>query len=249
MERRRADPHPQPRGRAVRQPGGGGGLRGRLRGRDRGFRHRRDVLVRGLPGRHLPLRWPRAVPHGRGANGGPHRAAADRQDAPRAAGLGLAWPARPVRALLPAGHGQDRLQDPADLPSANTAKDGGRCCQPFGRSTIVWGAGKEYPVRARTSRSCCSGRGTAVWATDGASPIGRALGAGVAVLLLAGSVLGAPATPPAVTEADIERARQQHRCRPMLSWRWPLHNSSSNKPAGASHHHRLYGSLNCWADP
>ena len=50
-----------------------------------------------------------------------------------------------------------------------------------------------------------------MWATDGASPIGRALGAGVATLLLAGSVLGAPATPTTVTEADIERARQQHR--------------------------------------
>jgi conjugal transfer pilus assembly protein TrbC len=50
-----------------------------------------------------------------------------------------------------------------------------------------------------------------VWATDRASPIGRTLGAGVAALLLAGSVLGAPATPPAVTDADIERARQQHR--------------------------------------
>jgi len=50
-----------------------------------------------------------------------------------------------------------------------------------------------------------------VWATDRATPIGRTLGAGVAALLLAGSVLGAPATPPAVTEADIERARQQHR--------------------------------------
>jgi conjugal transfer pilus assembly protein TrbC len=50
-----------------------------------------------------------------------------------------------------------------------------------------------------------------VWATDRSTPIGRALGAGVAALLLAGSVLGAPATPPAVTEADIERARQQHR--------------------------------------
>lgn len=50
-----------------------------------------------------------------------------------------------------------------------------------------------------------------MWATDRASPIGRAFGAGVAVLLLAGSVLGAPATPPPVTDADIERARQQHR--------------------------------------
>ncbi len=50
-----------------------------------------------------------------------------------------------------------------------------------------------------------------MWATDAASPIGRTLGPGVAALLLAGSVLGAPATPPAVTDADIERARQQHR--------------------------------------
>ncbi len=50
-----------------------------------------------------------------------------------------------------------------------------------------------------------------MWATDRASFIGRTLGAGVAVLLLARSVLGAPATPPAVTDADIERARQQHR--------------------------------------
>lgn len=50
-----------------------------------------------------------------------------------------------------------------------------------------------------------------MWATDRATLIGRALGAGVAALLLASSVLGAPATPPAVTDADIERARQQHR--------------------------------------
>lgn len=50
-----------------------------------------------------------------------------------------------------------------------------------------------------------------MWATDRASSIGRTLVAGVAVLLLARSVLGAPATPPAVTDADIERARQQHR--------------------------------------
>jgi conjugal transfer pilus assembly protein TrbC len=42
-------------------------------------------------------------------------------------------------------------------------------------------------------------------------PIGQAVGAGIAAFLFAGSVLGAPATPPTVTEADIERARQQHR--------------------------------------
>ncbi|RVT47988.1 type-F conjugative transfer system pilin assembly protein TrbC [Rubrivivax albus] len=50
-----------------------------------------------------------------------------------------------------------------------------------------------------------------MWATDAASPIGRTLGAGIAALVLAGSVLGAPATPPTVTDADIQRARQQHR--------------------------------------
>ena len=49
-------------------------------------------------------------------------------------------------------------------PVANTGKDGGRCCQPFGRSTIVWGAGKEYPVRGEDfafmlfrKRNCCVG--------------------------------------------------------------------------------------------
>ena len=50
------------------------------------------------------------------------------------------------------------------LKTANTAKDGGRCCQPFGRSTIVWGAGKEYPARGEDfafilfrKRNCCVG--------------------------------------------------------------------------------------------
>ena len=43
-----------------------------------------------------------------------------------------------------------------------------------------------------------------MWATETATLIGPALGAGVYALLLAGSVLGAPATTPAVTEADIE---------------------------------------------
>ena len=58
-----------------------------------------------------------------------------------------------------------------------------------------------------------------MWATDRASPIGRTLGAEVAALLLAGSVLGAPATPPTVTDADIERARQQHRMPTEAGWR------------------------------
>lgn len=48
-------------------------------------------------------------------------------------------------------------------------------------------------------------------ATDRASSLGRALGAGLAALHLAGAAPAARAAPPIVTEADIERARQQHR--------------------------------------
>ena len=32
-------------------------------------------------------------------------------------------------------------------PIPNTDKEGRRCCQPSGRTTVLWGAGKEYPVR------------------------------------------------------------------------------------------------------
>ena len=49
-------------------------------------------------------------------------------------------------------------------PVANTAKDAGQCCQPFGRSTMLWGAGKEYPVAGEDfayqifrKRNCCAG--------------------------------------------------------------------------------------------
>lgn len=50
-----------------------------------------------------------------------------------------------------------------------------------------------------------------MWATDGASPIGRTLTAAIVALLVAGNATAAPTTPPTVTDADIERARQQHR--------------------------------------
>ena len=50
-----------------------------------------------------------------------------------------------------------------------------------------------------------------MWATEVTSPSVRALGAGIAAMLLAGGAPGAPATPPNVPDADIERARQQHR--------------------------------------
>ena len=49
-------------------------------------------------------------------------------------------------------------------PIPDTAKLDGRCCQPFGRSTTLWGAGKEFPVRGEDfafmlfrKRNCCVG--------------------------------------------------------------------------------------------
>ena len=48
------------------------------------------------------------------------------------------------------------------FPVANTAKVNGRCCHPIGRSTAVWGSGKELPGREDFSyqvfrkRDCCS---------------------------------------------------------------------------------------------
>lgn len=50
------------------------------------------------------------------------------------------------------------------FPVANTSKEAGKCCQPLGRTTITWGAGKEYPVRGEDfafllfrKRNCCVG--------------------------------------------------------------------------------------------
>jgi conjugal transfer pilus assembly protein TraU len=49
-------------------------------------------------------------------------------------------------------------------PIPNTSKEAGRCCQPFGRTTTLWGAGKEYPVQGEDfgfmlfrKRNCCVG--------------------------------------------------------------------------------------------
>jgi len=48
-------------------------------------------------------------------------------------------------------------------PVPNTKKIDGRCCQPFGRTTAVWGAGKEFPYRGEDfaymvfrKRNCCA---------------------------------------------------------------------------------------------
>lgn len=49
-------------------------------------------------------------------------------------------------------------------PIPQTKKINGRCCQPFGRSTIDWGAGKEFPYKGEDfvyqifrKRNCCQG--------------------------------------------------------------------------------------------
>lgn len=48
--------------------------------------------------------------------------------------------------------------------AGGTAAGEGRCCQPFGRTTILWGAGREYPVLGEDfaymlfrKRNCCVG--------------------------------------------------------------------------------------------
>ena len=49
-------------------------------------------------------------------------------------------------------------------PIPSTDKLDGKCCQPFGRTTVLWGAGKEYPVLGEDfafmlfrKRNCCVG--------------------------------------------------------------------------------------------
>lgn len=51
-------------------------------------------------------------------------------------------------------------------PVPQTEKVAGRCCQPFGRSTALWGAGKSYPYKGEDfaymvfrKRNCCLGVG------------------------------------------------------------------------------------------
>ncbi len=50
-------------------------------------------------------------------------------------------------------------------PIPQTQKENGKCCQPFGRTTAVWGAGKEFPYQGEDfayqiwrKRDCCTGR-------------------------------------------------------------------------------------------
>jgi len=49
-------------------------------------------------------------------------------------------------------------------PVPGTEKIAGQCCQPFGRTTMIWGAGKSFPVSGEDfayqifrKRNCCAG--------------------------------------------------------------------------------------------
>lgn len=49
-------------------------------------------------------------------------------------------------------------------PVPQTKKIAGKCCQPFGRTTALWGSGREYPVKGEDfvyqifrKRDCCAG--------------------------------------------------------------------------------------------
>ena len=154
-----------PGGGAVRQSGGRRGLRGRLRGRLDRLRPRADVLVRRLPGRDLSDGWMGQPAHGRGALFAADRAALHREDASRVRHLGLPRREGAVRSLLPAADGQARLQDPDAVSRSPTRKKIlGKCCQPFGRQTVLWGAGREIPVKGEDfaymlfrKKNCCVG--------------------------------------------------------------------------------------------
>lgn len=56
-------------------------------------------------------------------------------------------------------------------PIPQTQKIAGKCCQPYGRSSVLWGAGKEYPYKGEDfayqiyrKRNCCAGNLTSVFA-------------------------------------------------------------------------------------
>ncbi len=62
------------------------------------------------------------------------------------------------------------------LPSRSTSKDSGGCCQPLGRSTTLWGAGKTFPMGGEDGsillwrkRDCCLASGVSAAASFSAS--------------------------------------------------------------------------------
>lgn len=48
-------------------------------------------------------------------------------------------------------------------PVAQTDQINGQCCQPYGRTSALWGAGKMIPYTGRTSRTRFSASATAAW--------------------------------------------------------------------------------------
>ena len=130
------------------------------------LRHPRASGARAA-GRALPDEWPRARTTCMGAYALPrHGAAPDRKDAPRVDRVGLAWAAGLVRPYFTAPVMTTRAAlRQLTHPIPNTAKEASQCCQPFG-ARPTGGAGMNTPYAAKTSPSCCSGKGTAVSATE-----------------------------------------------------------------------------------
>jgi hypothetical protein len=208
VERRRADADPQPGRGAVRQPGRHRRLRGRLRGRHRGLRPQQLFWCAGCQGGIYPLDG--HVPY---HMGGVRTAALlspapDRQDAPRTARLGLARHAGALRPVLRAGHGQDRLQDPAHLPDPQHRQGSAAAAASPSAAPRAGAPARSTRSAARTSPSCSSARGTAVWATE-AGPHEEGVAAGQAANPVArGNVTtpGATAVVPGYTTTPPERS-------------------------------------------
>ena len=122
--------------------------------------------MRRLWGGIYPLDGPRALPPGAYAHGsdGP---APDRQDAPRTDRLGAGGTPGLCRPVLRAGHGQTAQDPGSPIRSPTPRKEAGPPLPIFGRIfTVLWGAGKEYPVRGEDFASCCFTKGTAVSALN-----------------------------------------------------------------------------------
>ncbi|MCK7468918.1 MAG: hypothetical protein MZU91_12870 [Desulfosudis oleivorans] len=151
--RRRAHRHPEPRSGAVRQRAREGGLRRRLRGRDRRHADREPVLVRRLPGLDLPDGWPRRHPHRRRAGLHADHPAHDRQDAPATGDVHRRRIGGALRLLPAADHGQDPLQA-ADGLSGAGHRQGSRPVLPalrphhddLGRGQVLPGLGRGLRV-------------------------------------------------------------------------------------------------------
>ena len=160
LARRRAQLPAQPGGGAVREPPGAGGVRGRLRDRNRRAAAGRALLVRGLPGRDVPADRQR-----HGARGGVQASLlASQRLLYRLHRAGLAWGTSGSAALcarypMPVmKKSQYRWQMTQPVPATSPLTG----CNPTGRSSVLWETLRELPVAGENfgyllwrKRNCC----------------------------------------------------------------------------------------------